>query len=295
MPIVSLSIQPHISHKRESLLLHLQDEWGRSSDGEVAPLPGRSVETLEQCLIQIQTLRSHIEAIPWTLGCYAHYLRALSLLPAVCFGLESALLTLLDPLPPHSVPISALFMGSPQEILSQAAERSREGYSVAKLKIGDLSDSDALYLIQALSPHFRLRIDVNRSWSAKRSLHFFAAFPHGTFDYVEDPVANPDDLAQFPHPLALDELPLYPYKALRALIYKPTVRGGMLSALPLLQWAQQRHIDFILSSSFESERGLADIASMAYRLGLTLPIGLGTLHYLKDPTLRTASGALFIP
>lgn len=301
MPIVSLSLHPHISHQRQSLLLHIQDKHGRTSYGEIAPLAGWSQETLDECLTQIHTLRDHLLTIPWTLSSYTYHLRALNLLPAVCFGLESALLSLLDPLPTHSIPISALLMGSVQEILAQAALRSNEGYTVAKLKIGNLSPHEATTLIHQLKPLFRLRIDVNRAWDTQRSMQFFSQFSQDSFEYVEEPFSTLDDLVHFPHPIAIDEslskLSLHALEqlpTLRALIYKPTIRGGMVNALPLLQWARERDIDFVLSSSFESDVGLTHIASMAYRLSSTLPIGLGTLHYLDHSRVQTANGSVHI-
>jgi O-succinylbenzoate synthase len=178
MRIVSLSLYPY----GRGLLLEIQDEQGRYSYGEVAPLPGYSNETPQECRQQLQKIPLHTE---WSLSNYEQQLEELSLFPSVTFALESALLSLLDPLPTHTVAISALFMGSVQEILAQASQRLGEGYTVAKLKVAHLSAQDAASLIHTLKSSFRLRIDVNRAWDRDRSLEFFSQFPQDTFDYVE--------------------------------------------------------------------------------------------------------------
>lgn len=275
---------------RSGAFLSMTDSSGKSGWGEIAPLPKWSAETLEECLEQVSQLQDEIERIDWKLKTCLDELARLKLLPAVSFGLESALLALLDPLPEHAVPTSALLMGTPEEILAQAKLRYKEGYISAKLKVGNLSFEAAAELIHQLKEQFRLRIDVNRAWSTSDSLHFFSQFPLDAFDYVEEPFQNPQDLAQFSHPLAVDEsfphdlsleqLELLPN--LKALIYKPTLQGGLVNCIPLHQWATKRGISLVLSSSFESDLGLAHIASMAHRLSIATPTGIGTYHHLND-------------
>ncbi len=269
---------------RLGALLHITDEKGRSGWGDIAPLPKWSKETLEEALLEIELKKEEILKVEWTM----QELKKLSFLPSVTFGLESALLSLLDPLPSHTVSVSALLMGSLEEIMSQAALRKKEGYLVAKLKVGSLSFKEASIAIHQLKDVFRLRIDVNRAWKTKESLEFFSKFPLDTFDYVEEPFQDPSDLVLFTHSLAVDEsfpsdlslVDLERIPTLKALIYKPTMQGGMLSCQPLLEWANKKGIELVLSSSFESDIGLAHIASLAHRLSLKAPIGLGTYHFL---------------
>ena len=275
------------SQVRQGVLLHITDEKGNKGWGDIAPLPKWSRETLEEALLELEQRKGQILKTEWTI----EKLKKLSFYPSVTFRLESALLSLLDPLPSHTVLTSALLMGSLEEILSQATLRKKEGYLVAKLKVGNLSFKEAFDAIDQLKDTFRLRVDVNRAWKTKESLQFFSKFPLDAFDYVEEPFQDPQDLNLFTHPLAVDEsfpnnLSLKQLEALptlKALIYKPTMQGGMVGCLPLLAWANKRGIELVLSSSFESDIGLAHIASLAYRLSLKAPIGIGTYHFLKDP------------
>lgn len=268
---------------RSGILIQLTDEVGRSGWGDIAPLPGWSYETLEEVMEAVETLEAllqHQEAI----------LNGLfdSLPPSALFGVESALLDLREPLAPFSVPSAALLMGTFAEIEKQAEARAKEGFSHAKLKIGNLTPKEARALIDTLKHTFRLRIDVNRSWDTKTALRFFESFEPHTFDYVEEPLQDPGDLPHFPLPLALDEsLPLIrdfaTLPTLKAIICKPTLHGGLTACRRLQELANTHHLSLILSSAFESDIGLAAIASLAFRLKLPDPIGLGTYPFLTKP------------
>lgn len=276
---------------RLGIVLNITDEKGNSGWGDIAPLPKWSQETLKDALLQLNQQKNTLLNIEWTEQTYLKELSKLALFPSVSLGIEAALLSILAPLSDFAVSTSALLMGSSQEILKQAKLRQSEGYTSAKLKVSQLSFAEAAAVIHQLKDHFRLRIDVNRAWSTVDSLQFFSQFSLDAFDYVEEPFQDPQDLSLFSHPLAVDEsfpqdlslekINLLPN--LKALIYKPMIQGGLLNCLPLYSWACQRKIALILSSSFESDLGLAYIASMAHRLSLSFPIGIGTYHFLNNP------------
>lgn len=275
---------------RSGALIHITDEQGNSGWGDIAPLPKWSKETLEDALLSLNQRQHEIIKMDWTARYCLNELANLKLLPSASFGLESALLSLISPLPGVKVRASALLMGSPTEILEQARLRHLEGYTLAKLKVSNLNFEEAFCLINHLKDKFRLRIDVNRAWTTPDSLRFFSQFPLDTFDYVEEPFQNPHDLAQFLHPLAVDESfpddlsleQLESLPTLKALIYKPTIQGGMVGCIPLHEWAIKRGIALVLSSSFESDLGLVYVALIAHRLALSAPVGIGTYQFLND-------------
>jgi O-succinylbenzoate synthase len=292
---------------RPGIFIRITDEKNNESWGDIAPLPKWSKETLEDSIQQLNQKRNEITKIDWTAWSCLKELEKLELLPAVSFGLESALLSILFPLSAYSVRTSALLMGSTQEILEQAELRHSEGYTLAKLKVGNLNTQEATDVIHQLKDQFRLRIDVNRSWTTTNSIRFFEQFPLDAFDYVEEPFQNPHDLGQFTHPLAIDESfpqdlslkQLESFPTLKALVYKPTIQGGMLGCLSLYEWTIKRGISLVLSSSFESDLGLAYIASIAQRLSLSTPVGIGTYHYLNEyrctNPLRFSQSVVSIP
>lgn len=312
MKIKAISLHPYeISltngQIRKGSWVKIEDQEGNSGWGEVAPLPKWSDETLEDSLEQFKQKEEEIIKVDWTAPNCLQELGKLSLLPSLSFGVESGLLSILSPVSNHTVSTSALLMGSPEEIMEQAELRNREGYTSAKLKVSNLSFEEAGKIIHQLKDKFRLRIDVNRTWKTSDALGFFEQFPLDTFDYVEEPFQNPNDLAVFSHPLAVDESfpqdlsleQLASLPTLKALIYKPTIQGGLLNCFLLYEWTKKRGIELVLSSSFESDLGLANIASLAYRLSLLSPIGIGTYHYLNQhicsPSLLFSHSFVHIP
>lgn len=274
------------SQVREGILLELTTSSGKKSLGDIAPLPGWSQETLLEARLQIQEKTSDILSHTWDekLELLSH----LNLLPSCSFALESALLSLLDPLPESSLPSSALLMGTYEEILLQAEKREQEGFKAAKLKVSNHSFLKAASLMDKLHKRFRLRIDVNRAWGVEESLHFFSEFPLDLFDYVEEPFKDPKRLAEFLHPLAVDEsFPkdlclrnLETLPTLKAIVYKPTVQGALLQRKDLLSWLKGKNVELVLSSCFESPIGLQALLTYANRLKLSSPLGLGTLHHM---------------
>lgn len=273
-----------------ALLICLKDEKGCKSWGEVAPLPNWSRETVQECLLQIKQREKEILGCDWSFSTFVEQICHLQLLPAVAFGLESALLSFLSPVRNVIAPISALFMGSYQEILQAAELRYAEGFTSAKLKVSQLSFEEATNIIEELKNLFRLRVDVNRAWTTQESLNFFSKFSLETFDYIEEPFQNPQDLHLFTHPLAIDES--YPYDltleqlssipSLKSVIYKPTIQGGIAHCQKLHEWTKLNNIQLVISGSFESEVGLMHCAAIANRLELSSSVGLGTYHYLQD-------------
>lgn len=290
LSIHSYQIPLKIGKTRFGAVVKLIDFGGNESLGDLAPLPGWSDENLEQAIDQLNKKKEEILSHEWSKANCLETLKELDLFPSVLFAAESALLNLLDPYQDSDIASSALFMGSTKEILQQAALRQAEGYTTAKLKVSQLTFPEAETLIYHLKDRFRLRIDVNRAWQTQDALQFFAQFSHETFDYVEEPFKNPLDLTQFDHPLAVDESfprdlclkQLEDLPSLKALIYKPTIQGGLTQCMPLYKWTLKKGISLILSSSFESRVGLKAIALMAKRLGLKEPMGLGTAHFMDE-------------
>ncbi len=245
---------------REGLFVKKGDRWA-----EIAPLPGFSKESLGDALLDLEE------------GRYKS--------PSVSFALESINSSFPSPKP---IATSILLMGKPHEILERANRFSQ--FKSAKLKVSQLSFDEARNLIDTLSSRFFLRIDVNRAWKTEESLSFFKRYPENLFDYVEEPFQNPKDLSLFTLPLAVDESfpsnltqdDLEKLPTLKALIYKPTIQGGLQNARPLKAWADDRGIQFIASSAFETDVGLAHVLAFSERLGLTHPAGIGTYHYLDE-------------
>lgn len=251
LTIYRYSVPIHLwNSEQKGLLIHVQngEEIGW---GEVLPLPGRSVETLDEALNQLLNLEKGFSG---------------PLFNSVAFALKSALL----PLPASfSWPAALFFMGSVSQIMHQFETYPRAGFSHAKLKLKDLSLPDAILITKKLKEHFLLRLDINLQWSQKELKEFCSYFHPDDFDYIEDPGY---DLSPFP--VAYDELPAPSPEALQ--IWKPSVKGIPSSS----------H-NIILGSAFESGIGLASIAKLAHHLSFPkIPLGIGTYHLIEQDLLQ---------
>ena len=275
--MIKYKIHRYWLESREGLLVEYIDEEGRRGVGEVAPLPGWSRESLEDAEQQLIHGSEH------------------NYFPSVAFGLESAQLGIMTaPKLPLAFPINRLLSGSAKEMLLEAEGFAKRGALCLKLKLGSLGFHEAIEVVRALKGTFRLRLDLNRRWSLQQSLRFFSAFSPEDYEYVEEPCSNPSDLAYFPYPFAVDEslreLPLeeiLAYPSLKALIFKPTLQGGIRVGEVLAQAAKKHGIDLILSSAHESGVGITQIALLAHHLELThLPLGLDTYRFLKSDLLQ---------
>ncbi len=274
---------------RKGALVEVINEKGISGWGEVAPLPKWSKEDLKEAIEQISYYKvffCNCESI--------EQLHRLPLLPSVSFGISSAFRQLSSP-SSIEANVCAFLQGTPLEVLQQAEQWEKEGFSFAKLKVGSLRIEEAHSLIQKLKNRFRLRIDVNKAWDTKDSLEFFSRFQRDDFDYIEEPLQDITRLIEFSLPFAIDEsfpndislnqLEMCPM--LKAIIYKPTMQGDLSTSPFLIKWAEDRGIKLILGSSFESDVGLASIALMANNFRLESPLGIGTYYNMKAKLLET--------
>ncbi len=274
----------HTQDKREGILLCINDMFW----GEIAPLPGFSRETLQEAYTQLQ------EVLP-LLASHKTSLENLSLFPSVQFGIESALYSMNHETVEFSVPLSALLMGSYEDILRKAEQCEKEGYKSAKLKISQLSKKEAFDLIHLLKDKFSLRIDLNRSWELSEAVEFFSSFKEGAYMYIEEPLKDPFALRHFPFPLALDEslkeltdaeIGLIP--DVKAFIFKPTLLGGFTACKKYKELAAAHNANCVLSSAFESGVGIRNIAHLSHALKLSeIPLGIDTYRYLKQDVLET--------
>ncbi len=269
---------------RKGILLQLTGQDGRVATAEISPLPGYSTETLDDAYQQLQKITKKLLTTWWTKQAL-HNLDSLGLCSSVYFGVESALIDLLEP-PVETLACCkyALLFGSPEEILHLADEVYAEGHRRAKIKLGHFTPESALDLIEKLGDRFLLRLDLNRKWKTEDTLSFCQNFPQDHFEYIEEPTSTPKDLIHFPYPFALDETlrdhkdlkPFLRSKNLKAFIIKPTMAYPFTHLLNLGP-------KVVLTSSFESPIGIAQIEKLIHRLGLTDTYhGLDTLRYFED-------------
>lgn len=294
---------------REGLIVRFSDENGHEGLGEIAPLPGFSRENLVDALGQSTLILDEIHHRDWPADALDSwedseiFTRFDSLYHSVSFGLSSALLQLsacrrdiplhklIDPSANDRISINALLSGSESEILSRAALLGDQGFRAAKLKVGNRPISDEIELVsrvrEILPSSVSLRLDANRRWTFEQAAEFLAAGQNLELEYIEEPVNNIRRLGELSDitkiPIALDEsLPEYFSTGMQTrylpgiFIVKPTLIGGWGRCLKLRDWARQRNIKIVISSSFETAIGLSSLAALASTMSGDIPCGLDT-------------------
>jgi O-succinylbenzoate synthase len=314
---------------REGMLIRLRSETGAEGRGDVAPLPGFSRESLAAAGDQLSALRpALLDRLPaftqqpsWE-AALLHPLAAWELFPSVRFGLECALCNLasaawgspwrvrLSAAALASVRINALLTGSRDEVLREAQVAVAQGYRSLKIKVGSApvrEDIDMVRQVSAVIPgHVTLRLDANRAWSLADALAFAQEIRDCAIEYIEEPVREAGTLEKYIRssdlPVALDESldamdPGAPPQGLRAIVIKPTLRGGISSALRWARAARQAGVTPVISSAFESEvglRALAELASVIHDPGVAA--GLDTGRWMArgaaGPALQVIDGAV---
>lgn len=152
------------------------------------------------------------------------------------------------------VKVNALLDGSSQRNLRKGLESYRaRGLSVFKVKLGFRDDQERLQLLsEIVREDEKIRLDPNGSWSLQYAVTFLDRVRKllgDRLEYVEDPVANLEDLKKLrsivPVPIAVDELSssLNDLEAVIAenlceyIVVKPSLIGGIDQTLKISSFA----------------------------------------------------------
>src|ERR671921_620923 len=214
--------------QREGILLRLSGEDGSEGWGETAPLPGFSVESLVDATAQLRRLAASIvgrEVKQDWVDPYGEFGRGLDrVAPSVRFGLELAvwnlygdssgrsLAAVMAPLPRSVVPVNGLLAGSPAKVLEEARSMRDAGYSCIKLKVGTRTVAEDAALVRTLGEEIgegiSLRLDANRAWGYEEAAEFVGGTAGVSFEYVEEPLADPPRLPWLVRALRLGVTPV---------------------------------------------------------------------------------------
>ncbi len=161
-----------------------------------------------------------------------------------------------------------------------------------------------------LGPDGRLRVDANGGWNVDEAEHAIHALAEFDLEYVEQPCASVDELAQIRKrvkymgiPIAADEsvrkaedpIAVARAKAADILIIKAQPLGGIEHALGIIAEAG---LPVVVSSAIDTSVGLSMGAHLAASIpgGLSYDCGLGTAALLAadvtDAPLLPSNGAI---
>ncbi|MEG3754871.1 o-succinylbenzoate synthase [Psychromonas arctica] len=280
----SINFNGHKLKQRQGLWLVKRSVNGDYSIGEIAPLPGFSHETLNEC-------EDHLLALLHSSTINQQQIEILQTLPSVQFAIHCLLQQISWKTTPNfdqqSVP---LLQGKPADIIQRY--KTLNNPSLVKLKVARLAVEQEIQLIKELiqiNPKIRFRLDANQQWNKQIYRFFLTKIKQQYIDYIEEPtqsMASNIKLAQqFKSTLGLDEsllttttLPVN--DSIKALILKPTLIGDENRIHYLLRHAQQYKLQVCMSSSFESPIALNQLHVLAQQwqkqTQLDVQLGLDT-------------------
>lgn len=191
-----------------------------------------------------------------------------------------------------------IWMGEQKMMLRQIEEKLQAGFHCLKLKIGAIDFEAELALLRYIRQHFsqkevELRVDANGAFTPDEALQKLEILSCFDIHSIEQPIrqgqwAEMTRLCQkSPLAIALDEelIGVESVEQKRFLldtispsyvILKPALCGGFGGAMEWIRLAEERHIDWWVTSALESNIGLNALAQWVATLLVNKPQGLGT-------------------
>ncbi|HHH4691374.1 TPA: o-succinylbenzoate synthase [Enterobacter hormaechei subsp. xiangfangensis] len=281
---------------RDGFFMHLR-QGEREGWGEIAPLPGFSLETLDEAQAALMA---------WTHEWREGEDPALQDVPSVAFGISCALAELDGSLPEAANYRAApLCTGDPDELFALLS--AMPGEKVAKIKVGlyeAMRDGMVVNLLLEAIPDLHLRLDANRAWTPLRAQQF-AKYVNPTYRnriaFLEEPCKTRDDSRAFAREtgiaIAWDEslreadFAFAAEPGVRAVVIKPTLTGSLDKVREQVAAAHAAGLTAVISSSIESSLGLTQLARIAAWLTPDTVPGLDTLNLMQAQLIRQWPGS----
>ena len=205
-----------------------------------------------------------------------------------------------------SVPVNSIVPAVPAQVAGRYALAG--GCSTAKVKVGEASQAltDDLARVEAvrdaLGPQGRVRIDANGAWSVDQALAAIRELARFDLEYVEQPCASVEELAELRLALARAHLDVsiaadesirrsgdpervVALQAADIAVLKVQPLGGVRRCLEL---AERLGLPVVVSSALESSVGIAAGVALAAALPeLPYACGLNTLALLDRDVTAT--------
>jgi O-succinylbenzoate synthase len=295
--------------------------------GEVAPLPGLSIDTP-------QMVEDHLIDVCVGINNYNDLLFGkLDRVPSVQFALEQALLDLRNNGDKILFPSKftsgqeliktngLIWMGEPDYMIDQINEKINNGFKCIKLKIGSLDFEDEFRIIEQIRDVFgyqelEIRLDANGAFHPDDAMEFLERLAPLEIHSIEQPIKTGqwDEMAEIcqssPIPIALDE------ECIGAIskdekedildnitpgfvVLKPSLLGGFQQSEEWIELAEQRDISWWITSALESNLGLNAIAQWTFTKQNPIHQGLGTgqlfTNNFESPLYLETENLMFDP
>lgn len=294
---------------RKVFIIELKDENGFSLFGEAAPLPKFSLESFDEVEKELNELsQKNSFEIGNSLEEVFEQINSLSDLPTIQFALEQIFITAIlkqnttlinDFEFEKEINVNAV-MGI--ETFVSAQEKLKTlidyGYKVIKLKTSNDNFDELFNLISwaigELGAKVKFRIDPNQSWNVKDTILRSERLALLPVEYIEQPVKNFNELVETSLkssiPIAADESVrtledaerLINNSKVKFIVIKPALFGGIDKILSLKKMIENKDVNIVVSSAFESNIGRKHLVLTAATINNNLAHGLATSDFLTN-------------
>jgi len=267
--------------------------------GEAAPLPGFSVEGVDEALEAVESWRAFV---PESLA-DVETIASAGLPPSASHGVEQALLGWLASTKGESV---ARLLGATHTArvavnalagdAAQARAAVAAGFKTIKVKVGIAPVDEDVRRVRnirdAVGPTVALRLDANRAWSADDAERALRALADVGIELVEEPTKGLAALARLRAfaSIGADESVrtesdldrVLREGAADAIVVKPMLVGSLLASVRMLKRAAKANVDSVVTTALEGGVGRCGAWAVAAAGPATLACGLDTGSWLAS-------------
>jgi o-succinylbenzoate synthase len=305
---------------KDSWFITIWDENDSSIKGigECSYLPGLNPEVLETYEEKIKEVCERINESEFWLN------ERLIEYPSIHFGLETALLDLKNKgtkilfeteFSTQEKPIAInglIWMGTHENMMNQVDDKIAQGFRCIKLKIGAIDFDKEISILKSIrekSKTIEIRVDANGAFNPAEALEKLNRLAQFNLHSIEQPIKQgfPATMNQLckesPIPIALDEELIGKFSLEQKaetldvinppyIILKPSLIGGIKGCKEWIKLAEERKINWWITSALESNIGLNAIAQFVSTTSNKMFQGLGTgkLYTNNIPSPLTVIG-----
>lgn len=288
---------------RKGLIVEIIDELGNKAYGEICPLPGYSLETIDLVRAKLEEIKQLIVDSELDSGLF----ESIAEFPSLKFGISQALFTIFilrngfDPEQKYitSILVNGVIGILPKiQVLSEVEKFLKTGFETVKIKVGRESIDKDVEIVKLITRNFgnkvKLRLDANSMWNIEQTRYFIKIFSGHNIEYIEQPVKEIEELIELSRessvPIALDEsiervdiIPdLIKNSKIIHFVLKPSIMGSMNELVDVIRLLQSKERKAIISSAFESAVGRSALVYLASLSNHNSSHGLAVSNYFQN-------------
>jgi o-succinylbenzoate synthase len=298
--------------ERKGFIISLKSENGKTGLGDAAPFPEFGSESYEETDEALNKIELKINLDLGDLRKSLKYIfRNYEAFPALRHGLEQALLNLICnernlslsevlklKLKDEIFVNAAIGFLSAEETYLKVKDLKVKGFNTIKIKVGRSKFEEDLEILKAArnaaGSDIKVRVDVNGKWDLDCAIKNLKQLEELDIEYAEQPANSIEDFIEIKKEtsilIAADES-IRNYISAKAfilgnavdiIVLKPMLIGGLVPTLEIIELAEKYKVIPVITSSFESAIGRANLVIAAASVKADIAHGLAVSKYFEQ-------------